>query len=710
VKFLFKSILVLTLFTKIYSAQELNYELKSIDFEGNNYISSSQLRLIITSRESPGWISKFFNSFSPIGNSAVYFDSTLIPIDLDAITNLYMSNGFFHTRIKSKYILDKEDKTAELTYYINEGEPAFINKIKIQGIKKIPGEFHKMIYSSLTIDTNVQYSDKLVDENRAFILNFLHDHGYMLAESKTPVVDIDTMKNKVAVNYKFLTGKRYKIGKIIIDKTGKGKQLVTNDLIREIADLTPGNYYSLYDLKRAQIRLYRTNLFTSALVSGVVGDTVGNVVPIKVSADVGLLHELSPEIIGINEDNTFKLGLGLSFTKKNFLGDARKFTTRISAAAQNIADFISKPSLTENKIFGYADARISFEQPFLFGDPIFTKLETYYTLQKKKDQYNARLIGSRLNLNFELPQYTYLSAFSTYLTIESAEYRYQKSYIENVFSGYLNRILTQPEIDSFATSKIDSLIIGPIKSKSTNVILGMYLGANKTDDFLFPTKGYSLSITLEDGNSLAYLASKIGGYNFNSPLYYKILINSSFFPHLFNNSKSAFGIKFKTGYIRVYKGNKSGIPLNQRFTAGGSNSVRGWKTAELNPITNANTLPENPTNEELESVLLRGIIPGGFFLFEGSMEVRTHLFGKFGSAVFIDYGNTFNEYKNFRFDALAVAFGLGFRYYSTFAPIRLDIGVKMYDPYDQRSYFTRLKDSRGFWNTTEIQIGIGEAF
>lgn len=684
------SILLYFLSSNIANAQQNKYELTNIEFVGNHFISTSTLRSIITSKESPGWFSKFLNSFSGLGESTVYFDSLLIPIDIESMKNYYMSQGFFTSKISSIYRLNKSEKEARLIYFIVEGNHARINDIKIKGLVKISKVYQNEIKKDLTIDSNTLYSDVIVENNNNFIINFLHDHGYMLAQAKVPEANIDTMNNNVGLILSFAPGKKYKINKVEVERSGVGKELVTDKLIEDIANIKIGSNYSLYDLKKAQIRLYRTNLFTSALVHGIVSDTLGNFVPIKISADVGLLHELSPEIIAINEDNSFKLGFGLGFTKKNFLGDARKFTFRLSAAAQNIADFISNLSINDKNIFGFADARLSLEQPFLFNKPINTKLETNYTLQKKRQEYNAQIIGTQLNLNFELAQYTYLDFLSAYLKYENSKYIFQNEYIK--------------KIDSLSQGSIN--ISGQITSKSTNVLLGVQFGANKTNNYIFPSRGYGLTLTLEEGNSIPYLLSKIGAYNFNSPLYYKILFSSSAYLPVYKNEKSSFGIKLKTGIIKVYSGNKFDIPLNQRFIAGGSNSVRAWKTGDLVPQNNANKIPENPTREELE----RSITPGGFFLLEGSIESRNRLFGNFGSAVFLDFGNTWNSYQEFRYDETAVAFGLGLRYYSSFAPIRIDLGMKLYDPLDRRSIFNRLKDAHTFRNNFTIQLGIGEAF
>ncbi|MEW6701147.1 MAG: BamA/TamA family outer membrane protein, partial [Bacteroidota bacterium] len=129
-------------------------------------------------------------------------------------------------------------------------------------------------------------------------------------------------------------------------------------------------------------------------------------------------------------------------------------------------------------------------------------------------------------------------------------------------------------------------------------------------------------------------------------------------------------------------------------------------TRQLTPKKEEFNLSANPTQEDLEAVLGRGAASGGFFLLEGSLETRNRLFERVGSALFIDYGNTWNGYKEFRLDEVAIAAGFGFRYYSDYLPIRIDFGFRIYDPNDRRSMF-----KKELWNDVlQFHIGIGEAF
>ena len=92
-------------------------------------------------------------------------------------------------------------------------------------------------------------------------------------------------------------------------------------------------------------------------------------------------------------------------------------------------------------------------------------------------------------------------------------------------------------------------------------------------------------------------------------------------------------------------------------------------------------------------------------MYEGSTEMRFRFLYNYGVAFFVDYGNTWLNYKQIRLDDIAIAVGFGFRYYTLVAPIRVDFGFKFYDPADHRFIF----DKKVFSNFA-FNFGIGEAF
>lgn len=99
----------------------------------------------------------------------------------------------------------------------------------------------------------------------------------------------------------------------------------------------------------------------------------------------------------------------------------------------------------------------------------------------------------------------------------------------------------------------------------------------------------------------------------------------------------------------------SALPADKRFYAGGGGSVRGYEFQKVGPLDSE----DNPT--------------GGRSLLELSGELRIRLTEKFGLVPFIDGGMVTDQpYPSFDEDLLWAG-GLGFRYYTGFGPLRLDV-------------------------------------
>ena len=132
--------------------------------------------------------------------------------------------------------------------------------------------------------------------------------------------------------------------------------------------------------------------------------------------------------------------------------------------------------------------------------------------------------------------------------------------------------------------------------------------------------------------------------------------------------------------VAVPYGNSTSLPFEKRYFAGGANSVRGWAVRELGPgVFSGN-------DKTIDYIKQSGDIKIG-----ASVEYRSKLFWKINGAAFIDAGNiwTIREYAEqpggvFSFDSfykqIAVSYGLGLRFDFGFLVLRLDGGMKAYNP------------------------------
>ena len=697
-------------FNSLYAQNEQDYELVNIGFNGDIVFSETDLRNTIISQESPNWFSQFLYSFTSFGGEAIFYNPGFISTDLRRLQSFYKDRGYFKTKIRSEVIVDSTDNDTELIYHISPGESAYVKNYKLTGLQDLLPSYIENIHSRVTIDTTEIYSAEIVNETRSVILNFLGNRGYMDVTSRPPEILVDTVKNEVEITLDFNTGKRFVISDIRVTRSGEGKDEVNDQLLLDLVNIEPGEYFSNEKIRQSQIRLYRTNLFNSAIILPVREDTSGNNVPIEISANVGKIHKITPEIILNDEDDALNLGLALEYSRRNFLGGARRLSTAISVASTDPLKFIENIA-EQDSLKGYFDARISLEQPQFFGAPINTVFESYLTSRKRNKEYDSFLYGASIRFKFELPRFTYVSSLSTYLNFEHEKNDYDSLFI---FSRFFNELYAETDKTTEDSLAVVEEVISNMQkedfrnSTTNNTLIGVNIGMNNTNDpqLIFPTSGVNLNLLLEAGNTFNPILSKLFKLDVDSPEYFKIqLISSVYFP-FFERKKSAFAFKFKSGIIHTYSGNKFNIPLNQRFYSGGANSVRSYKPRELRSLRNAalNIIDfEKMTSKDFQQIFDQSIPPGGFFMLEFSSEARIHLFGDLGSAIFVDAGNIWDSPNEFNFKDVAVAAGFGFRYSTPFAPIRVDFAFKVWDPFTHKNIYLK-EDSFKF------QIGIGEAF
>ncbi len=651
-------------------------ELDRIEFNGNDHFSTSVLKEVILSQESPGWFWKFLNSFTSFGKEIIFFDSLNITQDIRALNEFYVTNGYFNTKIEYSYNLDTVNSIAVLIFDINENEPANFRNINYFGLGELNQHDLGYIYEYSTFDSNIRFNQEIVKENISFILSYLLNNGYMNVAFDSTIITKDTVHNKADIDLYISTGKQYKISEVQVSTQGVGSPDVKDELLQTLTAINRDDIYNYDKIRRSQVRLYRTGLFSNVSINTLIADTVNNYVPLQVSGSIGNMNELAPELIINNQSGAFLFGIGGSYTRKNFLGGARKLSLNGIAALQDIfntsfSNFFNRISLKDTTLFGVAGVKLSLEQPFLFNRPILGRFEIYTQIEKLMSISSQIRSGGLLSFEFEMPSHTFITYLRTYYNLE-------------VIQAIDAFDFEDPDVDQYL-SEITSII-------------GVDIRSSKTDNLIFPTSGHNLFLFLEEGNLIPYLFARAFKKETDQVLFYKALATYAMYFATNKRRSAVLGFKNRIGYIHPYHNEADlYVPINRTLYAGGSNSVRGWRFRELSPSV-SDVAPE--------------IVPyfgnfkiGGYFLFEGSVEWRYKLSDNFGTALFFDYGNVWLNKNNFRFDEIALAAGIGFRYYTSFAPFRIDFGFKAFDPYSDEKIL-----NRKFFDIFEFHFGVGESF
>lgn len=151
--------------------------------------------------------------------------------------------------------------------------------------------------------------------------------------------------------------------------------------------------------------------------------------------------------------------------------------------------------------------------------------------------------------------------------------------------------------------------------------------------------------------------------------------------HAIRDPNNRFVFHFGLGVGLPY-GNGSIIPYERRYYSGGANSVRGWSEGTLGP---------GVYKREEDRGNRRDYNQVGDIKLDLNAEYRYKLFRSLDGALFFDAGNIWTikpydtqEGGEFKFGSfasqIAMSYGLGLRLDLSFVVIRLDFGVRLYDP------------------------------
>ncbi|MGH7597966.1 MAG: BamA/OMP85 family outer membrane protein [bacterium] len=343
--------------------------------------------------------------------------------------------------------------------------------------------------------------------------------------------------------------------------------------------------------------------------------------------------------------HTLKTGVGygtedlfratLNFRRRNFLGGARRLE-----AESKYSDI--EPGRIQARIF----------QPHFIDAKTTLIISPFYLRHHEKLIRTREIIYKQRSYGGELTAQRQLSART---------------------NGYLRYRLEDANVEP-GNVKIDTTtaqIAIPVAYKKASWGLG--LSYNSSRPLFAPARGHFLSLQIDYSGPLSEF--RYLNVQFH---YIKTVVEERFY-HEIIPDWLVMAYRLKLGALEVLDDALGRTALEERFYAGGSSSVRGWQRSQLGPQPNGTPI-------------------GGQSLLEGSVEPRFKIFGPFGAALFIDFGNVWATALKYKLDELYYAAGLGLRYETPIGPIRLDAARKIN---------RQPSDNLRWW---EFYISVGQAF
>ena len=541
------------------------------------------------------------------------------------------------------------DQDAEVKITFSIGPLYHLRKIQIDG--EVPPEAEKAL--ELESGAPAIAADVLAAGDR--LLTTLEDQGYAFAKVDTPVAYEDPDNRVLDVTFHAVPGARVQIGAITI----RGLKDMKDEYVRRRLLLHTGEQYSASKVEAARKDLLALGVFSTVSVRvGQKPDKDGRV-PIAFNARERLQHAVS-----VSGAYSSDLGgsTGVTWTKRNVSGKADSLT--LSANAINLGG-------------GTASNGIGYDVSGKYLIPDW----------KTRDQSLQTSVGAIRQ---------YLDAYDQSAYTGGVTVARKLSSIWSVSAGFNieQEHITQHECAADQDCLLDetlTCVLAPkdapphdkcFNQKFSYTLLALPITA------IFNTTG--LDSPLQDathGMRVSFSVTptfSIG--NPNAKFFITQATGSLYFDlqNLGLNDKPGRSVLALRGLAGLAAGaDQFSLPPDQRFYAGGSGTIRGYRYQSVGPLFD------------------NGNPKGGTAINAGSAEYRQRFGTNFGTAVFVDAGNVSKNLNPLKGE-LKFGVGAGLRYYTPIGPIRFDVAV----PLQRRSG----ADVRNPDDTFEIYIGLGQAF
>lgn len=666
--------------------RENEYEVVKLQFQGNNELNDDKLLNVIQTRETPWivwkWIYSIFGKEILGGQKPNYFDPIVFSADYYQIKRLYEDNGFFHTKIDTSIITDIDEKEVQLKFMIDEGKRSFIDTIMYKGFDELPDNVVQQLLSDKILNVGEPYIHDKIEAELRRLISICANNGYI----NVKVLSVDAhhyaSTNNFSIIFSFEPGRRYAFGKIRIDQDTTSSQIKERIVLRHL-DFKEGEYYSEQKKIESERNLNRLGVFeVTRIENDIENITEPTIIPIKIFVKTRDFNELTPEI-GINdENNAFNVLFGIGYNHRNIFGGAEYFSTglRINLQALKLNKIFRTNFLRDSSFVSKTELSTQFVLPYFINNKTSLSLSLSAMLDKQPLYYVP-------SLSFRFGTRSQTATYTTLFVDWSLQ-------------------LSDPTTVNTREDTIIHRSKGSAFNKQFNSFVTITLQRDKRNDFFYPSEGLFQSIAIEEGGIFPRAFRKIIGVDLPYSQYVKFTLNGQWYWDPGKKRDVIWAFRMKAGSAFLY-GNSplDNIPITQRYYSGGSGSVRGWKARELGAMP----------------IELRG--EGGNALIESNLEARWNFLKGAGSLWFIDLdklamvffydcGSVWPKPKYIRVSDLGMAIGFGLRYNTVAGPIRIDFGMKLYDPDapTERKWITQKRFFPETFSSGVIHLGVGHIF
>jgi outer membrane protein insertion porin family len=491
---------------------------------------------------------------------------------------------------------------------------------------KLAGKFavpEAELHSLVTIKAGDVFSRKTVTETTKKITDRLANDGYAFANVNA-VPEVDKEKSQVFFTFFVDPGKR-----VYVRRVNFSGNVATRDevLRRELRQLE-GAWYSAEKIQRSRVRLQRLGFFEDVNIETPVAAGTPDQVDMNVT---------------VKERPTGNLLLGVGYS------DADGFLFNASVTQSNLFGTGKELSASFDNTRAVTNFNVRYLDPYHTLDGVSRGFNVFSSTVDAAEAgtaaYNSKTVGAGIFYGIPLSEERRLSVGAD---------------VERI---YLETSTTSAQIaqDFVAQHGADNTLYKTTLGWSHDTL----------DSTLMPTTGSLQRLTLE----LAIPGSDIE--------YYKLIYLAGRYWAITDDV--SFKLKGEVGYGQGY-GDTDDLPFFKNFYAGGSNSVRGFRSRALGP---RDTLyPDDPVGGNrrvLGNMELLFPVPGA-----GPENKSMRL------SLFVDTGMVYGPNERVDLGQLRYSGGLAFNWFSPVGPLGL-------------SYAIPLNDKPGD-NTERFQFSLGVPF
>jgi len=735
---------------------DVNYNIYLHQVPNERFLNFLDLNLAfynMSGRDTSKWINR---TLRKIGEEPVIFDPAKNERSRLTLQNLMVNQGYFNAIVQEDVQFKK--RRAYVTIIMNGNSPYTINKFEFVSYGDSLDRCVEKAMKSTDIHSGMLLSSEKLDGERNRLVKYLQEKGYYAIQKDHFYYRVDsTLGNSTAnvslmlksllpdttinpntgVQMKDFSHSVYRFrnvyfmldvdmasfnrqsasgvnarGSSIFSLTGydtlttngyktvyKDKPFISPNALIANCRIVPGQIFDVNMVNRTYARLNSLQYMKYVNIRFAEGPSAATderYLDCYIVLSQNQLQGIGFDIEGTNTAGDFGIAGNVSYTHRNLFNGSEMLQTKLRGAYEVVSTQASNYTELGGEInlvlpeFKAPFLKTSFKQlvdattEFRTAYQLMTRFEFDRTVASMGVRYNWS--HQKLRQTFDLfdISYTYMPRVdkvfkSTYLNDTSyLKYSYEDHFI----------------LRSAYTFSYSSVPFGSV-SRDYHTWKGSFESAG---NLLYA--GYALVGAPKDANGFY----KIGKINFSQYLRGELEYARS----LTLNSRSRLAYRAGIGLAYPY-GNSTILPFEKRFYSGGANSVRGWSVRTLGPGSYFN--PGSRINFMNQS---------GDIKLDLNVEYRGTLFWVFEGAVFADAGNiwTLNYYSgqpggqfklNSFYQQIAGSVGAGIRLAFDYFLIRVDAGMKVYDPSSNLTDHWRIR-SIDNWNDFALHFAVGYPF